>query len=72
MKIKKGQVLKVLHQRKGNMIVMASADFDTDDMDYWPVVLAEKQVLRSRIGTWYQGDIVPCKGIMVQSFKVVE
>lgn len=71
--IKKGQVIEVLHNRKGTMTVMAKEDFDTESMEFWPVVLAEKQMRRGlSIEGLFQGDNVPCKGSLISSFKVVE
>jgi hypothetical protein len=41
MLIKQGQILKVNHSRKGEFIAKATRDFDSDVVEFYPVVVAK-------------------------------
>lgn len=80
MLIKQGQVIRVNHSRKGSMTVMATKDFETAEVEFWPVSLAQEKPVKgigdseglSMSTRWYEGDPIPCKGSLVIAFEVVK
>ena len=58
MKIKKGRRLKIQHNRKGEILVVARKDFDTGDA-FYPVNATRRMVGRGEI--MEPGDRVPCR-----------
>lgn len=63
MNIKKGQLLKVYHQRKGLFAGFAERDFDTNSETFFPIALAQKQSVNgySTIAKWAPGESIPCR-----------
>jgi hypothetical protein len=63
MKIQKGQLIKVHDCRKGNYIGIASADFDTEADDFYPVNLAQDKPVNGLQGRpkWFKGEDIPCR-----------
>ena len=61
MKIQKGQLVKVHDSRKGNYIGIASADFDTEADDWFPVHLAQDNPVNGLQGRpkWFKGEDIP-------------
>ena len=66
MKIKKGRRLKIQHNRKGEIVVVARKDFDTSD-EWYPVDAAHRVVSNAEV--WEIGCRVPCRA---KFCKIVE
>ena len=70
MKITKGTLLSVNHNRKGKFIGIAISDFDTEIDIFYPIALAENKILRgtsiarSLIDPWVKGDEIPCRNTL--------
>lgn len=83
MKIKKGDLLEIIHTRKGNFMAFAKRDFDTEKEEFFPVILAKGSPAKIGIGTagalglglpkyeWEKGDEIPCRASFVLSLKRV-
>lgn len=84
MKIKKGELLEIIHTRKGNFKAVATRDFDTEKEEFYPVALHSGSPAKLGIGTagalglglpkyeWDKGDEIPCRGSFVISIKKVK
>lgn len=68
MKINKGTLLDVDHTRKGKFVGMAMRDFDTDTEEWYPIALAQNQVVQGLAmgNIWIEGDEIPCRGSFCQ------
>ncbi len=59
--IKEGNVLKIKHDRKGTIMVIAERDFDPENEEFYPVKAAEAVNGIHTVKKWLPGDHVPCK-----------
>ena len=73
--IKKGQLLKIGHRRKGTFIAVALRDFEIGEETWFPVALAEGRVkgISTGLGTdWVAGDEIPCRASLVSYIEPAE
>ena len=68
MKIKKGNILKVDHHRKGTFMAKATEDFDTDKKEFYPIVTLE--VVYGAANNWVMGEKIPCRASLCSVSKV--
>ena len=61
MEIKEGTKLKVRHARKGAFDAVATADFDTEKDEWYPVATAEVVKGKSTMMEWVPGESIPCR-----------
>ena len=62
MEIKKNQLVKVKHQRKGEFTAIASEDFDTEERTFYPLSLIKGNPIKISPGDPYEaGDSIPCR-----------
>ncbi len=61
MLVKKGQLLEVIHNRKGKFIAVAQEDFNSSEVDFFPLALAVNQEVVGRDTIWGVGDRIPCR-----------
>ena len=61
MKINKRQLLGVDHARKGYFIARAIKDFDTDESEFYPLVLVT-MIVEGIISYWREGEKILCRG----------
>ena len=59
--IKKGTLLEVSHNRKGNFIGIADEDFDTEKTEFYPISLAQKRMVEGISNDWKKGETIPCR-----------
>lgn len=71
MKIKKGTVLSVAHQRSGKWIGQAIRDFDTEKEEFYPLALYQDETVSGMSTSWERGDEIPCRGDLCK-IKVIE
>ena len=70
MKIKKGQLLRIEHIRKGTFVAEALRDFDSEEALWFPVAPAEESV--GGMGEpWALGEEIPCRASFVRSIEVL-
>lgn len=60
MKVKKGQLLHINHSRKGEFDAIAKQDFDTDEVQFYPVVLAPNNYAEGLNEYWLENEDIPC------------
>lgn len=70
MKIKKGTKLKVCHRRHGEFYGIAEKDFDTDSIEFYPIIL-DQDVLCGLNTDWVKGENVPCRNTQCE-LKIIE
>lgn len=56
MRIKKGQLLRVSHRRRGEYIAKAKKDFNTIKSIMYPLELAQKKPVHGMSSIWEEGD----------------
>ena len=61
MKVEKGQVLKIVHRRKGVFVAVVLRDFDSETEEWWPIALGERDV-EGEVRDWRRGVQIPCRG----------
>ena len=61
MKIKKGQLLTVHHERKGEFKGIAVQDFDTETTTFYPIALAQEEKVDGMHRDWVQGESIACR-----------
>jgi len=68
MKIKGGTLLNVIHSRKGSFTGIATADFDTDADEFYPIAVAEIKVIHglNPENVWVKGSNIPCRKSLCQ------
>lgn len=63
--IKKGTVLNIKHQRKGNFTAVALKDFDSDKAEFYPLALTigfnNESSVKGMNTIWTVGEQIPCK-----------
>jgi len=66
MLIKQATLLKVEHDRKGTFTGIAMEDFDTENVEFYPIALAQQEEINGvkTPGKWQQGDIIPCRNTL--------
>ena len=58
--VKKGELLDIIHERKGRFKGIAIKDFDTKKDEFYSVALAEEEV-EGLSTEWVKGEEVPCR-----------
>lgn len=71
MKVKKEQLLRIDHARKGIFVAVALRDFESEEEAWLPVALAEGYVKGINTG-WVAGEEIPCRASLVRSIEPVE
>ena len=61
MEIKKGTLLEVNHSRKGKFVGVAEKDFDTDKTEFYPIALAQEEIVDGIVNDWGMGSSIPCR-----------
>lgn len=61
MEIKKGQLVFVKHERKGNFYAKAIKDFNTEEEEFYPIVSAEQRNIGGLNTEWVTGEKIPCR-----------
>lgn len=59
MKIKKGEILKITHNRKGTFLAKADRDFDTEKEEFYPVIVLDE--VKGLASIWKKGEYVACR-----------
>ena len=59
MKVMKNSLLQIEHSRKGSFLALALQDFDTDELEFFPVAVAEQ--VEGLIDVWKAGEQIPCR-----------
>lgn len=78
MEIKKGQLLNIQHNRKGNFYAIADEDFDSDKTEFYPVRVASRSEggygvpIQGLSNQWKVGEQIPCRKDFVILIKAVE
>ena len=76
MQIQKGDLLNIQHRRKGFFKAIATRDFDTDEEEFYPVVLAPDQYVKGisldLLGDWQSGEKIPCRKSLVSMILIEE
>ena len=71
MEIKKGTRLEIRHSRKGIFTAVATADFDSEKEEFYPVAVAIGEVDGFQTsGKWQTGENIPCRASFC-TFKVL-
>ena len=66
MKIEKGQTVSVNDLRKGKFKAIALEDFDTDNDEWYPLIVGKGEYVKGLNTFWEEGDDIPSKrGIAV-------
>jgi len=71
MRIKKGDVLLIEHERKGRFNAVATKDFDSEAEEFYPLVVADGVVEGVSV-RWQKGDSIPCRGSFCKIIKVID
>jgi len=68
MKIKKDQLVKVNHVRKGRFNAIADNDFDTDTTTWYPLSVAQEDPINgfSTVAKWRKGESIPCRNSLCE------
>jgi hypothetical protein len=61
MLIKKGTIIKVRHNRKGTFLAIVTTDFDTENIDFYPIKLTKNEYVKGSSEDWKGGDEIPCR-----------
>ena len=69
MKVEKGTILKINHQKKGVFLAIANDTFDTEKEDFYPVSLYQ-DYLKCFAMEYFKGDNIPCRNIFVKKMEV--
>lgn len=71
--IKKGTLLNVNHSRSGNWVGIATEDFDTEKDEWYPIALAQEQIVKGMRTYWTKGDSMPARrGLCKVEIKEME
>lgn len=65
MQVKKGDLLTIVHTRKGTFDAVALEDFDTDEAEWYPVATRRAVRGASIEKGWDIGEEIPCKAKFV-------
>lgn len=68
MEIKKDEKLLVNDSRKGIYIVIAKENFNTEETEWFPVILFSTEV-KGLSKTWYKGEEIPCRKSLIKFQK---
>lgn len=71
MKIKKGDILKIYHCRKGIFYGEAIRDFDTKNEEFYPVKVKNKTVV-GLTEIWEDGDNIPCRNVLCKKIEILD
>ena len=69
--VNKGTVLKIKHDRKGIITVIALRSFDTVNETFYPVATAEAVNGVKTVKKWLPGDKIPCKKTLCTIMEVI-
>lgn len=73
MQIQKGDLLNIQHTRKGFFKAVATRDFDTDEEEFYPVVVAPSTYVRGVSSNIFPpGCDIPCKRSLVKMILIEE
>jgi len=61
MKIKKGTILKVYHDRSGTWIGIATKDFNTITDEWYSISLHQDKPVHGIVNTWEKGAEMPAR-----------
>jgi len=61
MEIKKGTLLEVNHSRRGKFVGVAEKDFDTDKIEFYPIAVAQEEIVEGLVNYWGMGSSIPCR-----------
>ena len=61
MKIKKGTLCLIKHSRKGTFYGTAKEDFDTEDREFYPIIVSEIMGVKGLNEEWIEGEEIPCR-----------
>jgi hypothetical protein len=63
MEIKKGTLLNVNNVRSGKWVGVATRDFNTDTITFYPIALAQQEPVDGLTtkAKWVEGDDMPCR-----------
>lgn len=61
MRVKSGQYIRVVHQRKGTFYGIATEDFDSEVAHFFPIIIAQPEGLSGVNKGWEQGEAVACR-----------
>ena len=71
MKVTKGTLLEVVHNRKGKFKAIATENFDTDNIVFYPVRMAyigeggdTEAFIKGKTRSWVAGDEVSCRNTL--------
>lgn len=64
--IKEGQKLTVKHRRQGTFEGIATKDFDTEKVEFYPI--ATLQTVIGVANEWYEGESIPCRNTLCEIF----
>jgi len=59
--IKKGTILNVRHTRSGKWTGIATQDFDTELVEFYPIALAQEEIVEGLTVQYLPGDNMPCR-----------
>lgn len=72
MKIQEGDLLNIQHSRKGFFKAIATQDFDTDEEEWYPIVLAPDQYVKGMASDWVSGEKISCRKSQVRMILIEE
>jgi hypothetical protein len=67
--VKKDQVVRVNHTRKGVFRAKAGEDFDTETAEWYPLILDQDEFGG---GKWYRGEKVPSRASLCEVTVIKE
>ena len=59
--IKKGAILDVKHSRSGNWTGIATEDFDTEKDEWYPLALAQEEIVEGMNIFWEKSNDMPAR-----------
>lgn len=59
--IKKDEVVKVRDSRKGTFFAKATEDFNTDECEFYPLVLWQDDPVQGLSTNWIKGESIPSR-----------
>lgn len=71
-KFKAGQLVKVIHSRKGEFIALVTKDFCTDKEEFYPLTLHSGFQVLSLGRKINLGEVVAVRGSLVESIEAYE
>ena len=72
MEVQKGDLLNIRHSRKGFFKAVATQAFDTDEEEFYPIVLAPDQYVKGMADDWVSGEKISCRKSLVTLILIEE